>query len=329
MKIPNKTMNLVEAINNALMLEMEKDKTAMVIGEDVGVDGGVFRVTQGLLEKFGPNRVVDTPLAESAIVGVSIGLAINGFKPVAEIQFDGFTYAGLDQLISHAARIRNRSRGRFSVPLVLRFPFSGGIRAPEHHSESPEAIFSHIPGIKVVIPSTPFDAKGLLIASIRDPDPVVFFEPKKIYRAIKQEVPEEHYILPLGQALVEREGNDVTLISFGAMMKIARQAAEELQKENTSVELIDLRTISPLDMKTIISSVEKTGRCIILQEAPRSFSVSSQISAIINEKALLSLKAPVQRVTGFDVITPLAKLEDAFLPNEARVIKAVREAMKY
>ena len=322
-------MNIVEAINSGLMQEMEKDKTVMIIGEDVGVDGGVFRVTQGLLEKFGPNRVVDTPLAESAIVGVSIGLAINGFKPVAEIQFDGFTYAGLDQLISHAARIRTRSRGRFSVPMVLRFPYSGGIRAPEHHSESPEAIFSHIPGIKVVIPSSPFDAKGLLIASIRDPDPVVFFEPKKIYRAIKQEVPEEHYVLPLGQALVEKEGNDVTLISFGAMMKIARQSAEQLQKENISVELIDLRTVSPLDAKTIISSVEKTGRCVILQEAPRSFSVSSQISAIINEKALLSLKAPIMRVTGFDAIMPLAKLEDFFLPNEARVIKAVRDVMKY
>lgn len=325
----SKQMNIVEAINNALMLEMEKDKSVMIIGEDVGVDGGVFRVTQGLMEKFGTNRVVDTPLAESAIAGTAIGLAINGFKPVAEIQFDGFTYSALDQLISHAARMRTRSRGRFTVPLVIRFPFSGGIRAPEHHSESPEAYYAHTPGLKVVIPSTPFDAKGLMIASIEDPDPVIFFEPKKIYRAFKQDVPEEHYALPLGQALVEREGNDITLISYGAMMKVARNAIEQLSKENISIELIDLRTISPIDEDTILASVEKTGRCIILQEAPRSFSVSSHISALINENSLLSLKAPIQRVTGFDVIMPLAKLEDKFLPNEARLIKAVRDVMKY
>jgi pyruvate dehydrogenase E1 component beta subunit len=325
----NKQMNLVEAINNALMLEMQKDKTVIVLGEDVGIDGGVFRVTQGLLEKFGKERVFDTPLAESGIIGTSIGLAINGFKPVAEIQFDGFTFPAFDQLISHAARMRNRSRGRFTIPMVLRFPYSGGIRAPEHHSESPEVLFAHIPGLKVVIPSTPFDAKGLLIASIRDPDPVVFMEPKKVYRAIKQDVPLEHYALPLGQALVAEEGTDVSLISFGAMMKIARQAIELLKKENISIELIDLRTISPLDEKTIIESVEKTGRCVILQEAPRSFGVSSHISAIINENALLSLKAPILRVTGFDVTMPLAKLEEDFLPNEARVIKAVRDVMKY
>ncbi|MBI4170338.1 MAG: alpha-ketoacid dehydrogenase subunit beta, partial [Candidatus Aenigmarchaeota archaeon] len=268
-------MNMVQAINLALHQEMEKDSDVIVLGEDVGVNGGVFRVTEGLFNKF-PDRVIDTPLAESAIVGTSIGMAVMGLKPVAEIQFDGFLPPAFDQLLNHASRIRNRSRGRFHVPLVVRVPCSGGIKALEHHSDSPEAYYCHMPGMKVVMPSRPYNAKGLLISAIRDPDPVIFFEPKRVYRAIKEDVPEEAYTIPLEHAEVLQEGNDITVISWGAMMKTVREAVSGI---TASIEIIDLQTLSPLDEETIIKSVKKTGRVVIVQEAPKSCSLSAEISA--------------------------------------------------
>jgi pyruvate dehydrogenase E1 component beta subunit len=320
-------LNMVEALNLALKQEMEKDKSVLVLGEDVGVDGGVFRVTEGLLKKYGPNRIFDTPLAESGIVGTSIGLAITGMKPVAEIQFDGFTYLAFNQLVNHAARIRNRTRGNLSCPIVVRFPCSGGIRALEHHSDSPEAFFAHIPGLKVVMPSTPYNAKGLLISAIRDPDPVIFMEPKRVYRAIKEEVPDEEYTIPIGKANIVKEGKDVTVITYGAMLWITQRALQQLGAKY-SVELIDLRTISPMDTETIINSVKKTGRCVIVHEAQRSFGVAAEITARINEKALYDLEAPVERVTGHDVVYPLFKNELNYLPSEDRIIAAIEKVMQ-
>lgn len=322
-------LNMVEALNLALKQEMARDKNVIVIGEDVGKDGGVFRVTEGLFEKFGDSRVFDTPLAESGIVGSAIGLAVNGFKPVVEIQFDGFTYLAFDQIISHLARIRTRSRGRFSCPIVIRFPFSGGIHAPEHHSESPEAFYAHIPGIKVVIPSSPSDAKGLLVAAIRDQDPVIFMEPKKIYRSMKEEVPETDYFVPIGKAKIIVEGGHVTLISWGAMVIKCIEAANELAKKGISVELIDLRTLSPLDKDAVISSVKKTGRCVVVHEAPKTCGFGAEIVALINENAFLNLQAPILRVTGFDTPMPLYKLEEYYLPNSARIIEAVNKVMNF
>jgi len=322
-------LTMVQAINLALKQEMEKDNRVLVLGEDVGKDGGVFRVTEGLFDRFGPQRVIDTPLSESGIVGTAIGLAVYGLRPVAEIQFDGFIYPAFDQIISHAARIRTRSRGRFTCPLVIRAPYSGGIHAPEHHSESMEAIYAHTPGLKVVIPSTPYDAKGLIIASIRDPDPVIFLEPKKVYRAIKQEVPEEEYVIPLEKANVVRQGNDVTLISWGAMMKTTLEAADIIQKEGVSTEVIDVRSLSPLDADTIIASAKKTGRVVVAQEAPRTCGFASEIAALINEKALLGLEAPVTRVTGFDTVMPLYKLENLYIPDVHRILKAVESVVKF
>ena len=322
-------LTMVQAINLALKQEMEKDNRVLVLGEDVGKDGGVFRVTEGLFDRFGPQRVIDTPLSESGIVGTAIGLAVYGLRPVAEIQFDGFIYPAFDQIISHAARIRTRSRGRFTCPLVIRAPYSGGIHAPEHHSESMEAIYAHTPGLKVVIPSTPYDAKGLIIASIRDPDPVIFLEPKKVYRAIKQEVPEKEYVIPLEKANVVRQGNDVTLISWGAMMKTTLEAADIIQKEGVSTEVIDVRSLSPLDADTIIASAKKTGRVVVAQEAPRTCGFASEIAALINEKALLSLEAPVKRVTGFDTVMPLYKLENLYIPDVHRILKAVESVVKF
>jgi len=319
-------LNMVDAINLALKQEMKKDKRVIVLGEDVGVDGGVFRVTDDLIKLYGEKRVIDTPLSESGIIGTAIGMAIYGLRPVAEIQFSGFIYPGFDQLISHASRIRNRTRGKFSCPLVVRTPYSGGIRALEHHSESMEALFVHAPGLKVVIPSSPYDAKGLLVAAIRDPDPVIFLEPTRIYRAIKQNVQEEEYLIELGKANIVKKGNDITLIAYGAMVRECMEAAE-LVKE--SVEIIDLRTLSPMDTATIIKSVEKTGRAIVVHEAPRSCGVGAEVIARINEKALLSLKAPVERVTGLDIIIPLYKLEDEYLPNEKRIAKAINKVMKF
>ena len=321
--------NLVEAINHGLMLEMERDPSVVLLGEDVGKEGGVFRVTDGLQAKFGAERVIDTPLAESGIVGVAIGMAVKGLRPVAEIQFEGFLPPAMDQIMNHASRIRNRSRGRFTCPLVIRSPWGGGIHAPEHHSDSPEAIFAHTPGMKVVISSTPYDAKGLIISAIRDPDPVLFFEPKRIYRAIKEEVPDESYTIPIGQAKVVREGKDITVITWGAMVREVLRAAEMADGEGIQAEVIDLRTISPMDENAFLESVRKTGRAVVVHEAPPTCGVGAEIIARINEKALLSLQAPVVRVTGFDIIVPLMKLENHYLPSPERILAGIRKVMKF
>jgi pyruvate dehydrogenase E1 component beta subunit len=322
-------LNMVEAINLALREEMERDSRVVVLGEDVGKEGGVFRVTDGLQERFGPDRVVDTPLAESGIVGTAFGMAVYGLLPIAEIQFEGFLYPCLDQIANHISRIRNRSRGRFTCPLVIRTPYGGGIHAPEHHSDSPEAILAHIPGIKVVIPSTPYEAKGLLLSAIRDPDPVIFMEPKRIYRAIREEVPEGDYIIPLGKARLVQEGKDVTVVAWGAMVREVLNAAEQLKGDKIDLEIIDLRTISPIDVETIITSIRKTGRGVIVHEAPRTCGLGAEIIALINEKALLSLQAPVERVTGFDIPVPLLKTEHYYLPNPKRIVMAVKKVMSF
>ena len=322
-------LNMVEAINLALREEMERDNRVVILGEDVGREGGVFRVTDGLQQKFGPDRVIDTPLAELGIVGTAIGMALYGLRPIPEIQFEGFLYPCLDQINNHLGRIRNRSRGRFTCPLVIRVPYGGGIHAPEHHSDSPEAILAHIPGIKVVIPSTPYEAKGLLVSSVRAPDPVIFLEPKRIYRAIREEVPEGDYTIPLGKARVIQEGTQITVIAWGAMIREALNAAEKLKPEKVSVEVIDLRTISPMDVDTIITSVRKTGRAVIVHEAPKTCGLGAEIIALINEKALLSLQAPIERVTGFDIPVPLMKSEHYYLPNPERIVSAVKKVMSF
>ncbi len=320
-------LNIVQAINDALKTEMRRDPTVIVMGEDVGVNGGVFRVTEGLYQEFGPDRSIDTPLSEAGIVGTAIGMALNGLKPVAEIQFDGFLAPAFDQIVSHAARIRWRSRGRFHVPLVIRAPYGGGIRGPELHSESPEAYYAHTPGLKVVIPSNPYDAKGLLIAAIRDPDPVIYLEPKRLYRAFRAEVPEEDYIVPIGKARVAREGSDVTVIAWGAMVPIALRAAEKISPQ--SVEVIDLRTIVPLDVETVIESVKKTGRVVIVHEAPRTCGFGSELAALVNDKAFEYLKAPIVRVTGPDTAIPQARLEDYYLPDVGRCVRAIKTVLSY
>ena len=317
---------MVEALNDALRLEMKRDKNIVIIGEDVGEDGGVFRVTDGLAKGYGNKRVIDSPLAESGIVGTGIGMSLVGLKPVCEIQFEGFIFPAIDQIVNHASRMRNRSRGRFTTPILVRCPIGGGIKALEHHSDSPETYFVHTPGIKVVMPSGPYDAKGLLISALREKDPVIFFEPKKIYRAIKEEVPDEAYAIPLGKANVIKEGKDVTLIAYGAWVKTAKEAINSLK--NVDVELIDLRTISPLDTETIINSVKKTGKCVIVQEAPKTLGLASEIIARINEKALYSLEAPVERVCGFDTIVPLRIHEDYYLPSAEKIISAIERVMK-
>jgi pyruvate dehydrogenase E1 component beta subunit len=322
-------LNMVEAINLALREEMERDSRVVVLGEDVGKEGGVFRVTDGLQERYGVDRVVDTPLAESGIVGTAFGLAVYGLLPIAEIQFEGFLYPCLDQINNHISRIRNRSRGRFTCPLVIRTPYGGGIHAPEHHSDSPEAILAHIPGIKVVIPSTPYEAKGLLLSSIRDPDPVIFMEPKRIYRAIREEVPEGDYSIPIGEARMVQEGKDVTVIAWGAMVREVLNAAEQLKGDKIELEIIDLRTISPIDVETVITSIRKTGRGVIVHEAPKTCGLGAEIIALINEKALLSLQAPIERVTGFDIPVPLMKTEHYYLPNPKRIVMAVKKVMSF
>jgi pyruvate dehydrogenase E1 component beta subunit len=321
--------NMVEAINLALREEMGRDDKIVILGEDVGREGGVFRVTDGLQEAFGQDRVVDTPLAELGIVAVAFGMAAYGSRPIAEIQFEGFLYACLDQINNHLGRIRNRSRGRFTCPMVIRTPYGGGIHAPEHHSDSPEAILAHIPGIKTVIPSTPYEAKGLLISSIRDPDPVIFMEPKRIYRAIREEVPEGEYTIPLGKARMVREGKDVTVVAWGAMVREALAAAEQLKADKIDLEIIDLRTISPMDTETIVASIKKTGRGVIVHEAPKTCGLAAEIIAQVNEKALLSLQAPIERVTGFDIPVPLMKSEHYNLPNPQRIVSAVKKVMSF
>lgn len=318
--------NMVEALNDALRLEMKRDKNIVIIGEDVGEDGGVFRVTDGLAKEYGNKRVIDSPLAESGIVGAGIGMSLVGLKPVCEIQFEGFIFPAIDQIVNHASRMRNRSRGRFTTPILIRCPIGGGIKALEHHSDSPETYLVHTPGLKVVIPSGPYDAKGLLISALREKDPVVFFEPKKIYRAIKEEVPDDAYAIPLGKANVIKEGEDVTLIAYGAWVKTAKEAIQNLK--SVDVELIDLRTISPLDTETIINSVKKTGKCVIVQEAPKTLGLASEIIARINEKALYSLEAPVERVCGYDTIVPLRIHEDYYLPSAEKIVSAIERVMK-
>jgi len=320
---------LVEAINDALRCEMAADDRVILLGEDIGRAGGVFRVTAGLQALYGAQRVVDTPLAESGIVGMALGMAIADLRPVAEMQFMAFLYPAFDQITNHLGRMRNRSRGRFSCPMVIRAPYGGGIHPPEHHSESGEAILAHTPGIKVVIPATPYDAKGLLISAIRDPDPVIFLEPERIYRSVRQEVPEGLYTEPIGQARVVQEGTDVTVIGWGSMMHEVNQAADIMHGEGVRVEVIDLRTISPMDVSTIIASVEKTGRAVVVHEAPRTCGLGAEIVAQINEKALLSLEAPVERVTGFDTVFPLPKLEKYYLPTTERVVEALRRVLAF
>lgn len=322
-------LNIVQAVNSALKEEMERDPDVVVLGEDVGRNGGVFRATEDLWEKWGDSRVMDTPIAESGITGFAIGMAVAGFKPVVEIQFDGFILPALDQMISHAARIRWRSRGRYHVPMVMRAPYGGGIKALEHHSDSPESHFIHAPGLKVVIPSTPTDAKGLLISSIRDPDPVVFLEPKRIYRAIKEEVPEGDFAIPIGEAKIAMEGEDVTVIAWGAMVREAIGGAKAALEEGISAEVIDLRTLSPVDTNTIIKSVSKTGRVVIVHEAPKTLGFGAELLSLINEKAFLSLEAPIERITGFDTIVPLPKLEHHYFPNAERIKKGILKVANF
>lgn len=317
-------ITLVEAVNQALAYEMAHDENVICMGEDIATNGGVFRATVGLLEKFGSERVLDTPLAETMLAGIAIGMASQGLKPVTEFQFMGFIYPGLDHVLNHASRLRNRTRGRLNCPLVYRAPFGGGIHAPEHHSESTEALFAHIPGLRVVIPSSPARAYGLLLASIRDPDPVIFLEPKRIYRWQKQNVPDNGEALPLDKAFVLRQGNDVTLITWGAMIKETLQAAEQLSKENISAEVIDLATIKPIDTNTILDSIEKTGRCVIVHEAARNCGVGAEIAAQICEFSFEALHAPVQRVTGYDTVMPYFQLEKFYLPSVKRITDAVK-----
>ena len=327
--VDSQSLTLVQAVRDGIYGEMERDDDVVVLGEDVGENGGVFRATQGLIEEFGSDRVVDTPLAESGIVGTSVGMAAYGLRPVAEIQFLGFIYPAFDQIVSHAARLRTRSRGRFSCPMVVRAPYGGGIRAPEHHSESTEAFFAHQPGLKVVIPSTPHDTKGLLASAIRDPDPVVFLEPKLIYRAFREDVPEESYTVPLGEAAVRREGADVSVFTWGAMTRPTIEAAEELADEGIDCEVVDLRTLSPLDEDTIIESFKKTGRAVVVHEAPKSGGLAGEIIATIQEDVLLYQEAPINRVTGFDVPFPLYALEDYYLPEAARIKDEIRETVGF
>jgi pyruvate/2-oxoglutarate/acetoin dehydrogenase E1 component len=323
------TLNLVEAIRLALREEMVRDPNVLLLGEDVGHEGGVFRVTEGLQQSFGTERAIDTPLAESGIVGIAFGMALLGLRPVAEIQFMGFLPPALDQIISHIGRIRNRSRGIYSAPLVIRMPYGGGIHAPEHHSESTEALLVHTPGIKVVVPSTPADACGLLKSAIRDPDPVLFLEPKRIYRAIKDQVPEDMAPIPLGKARKVRSGRDLTLVAWGALVRETQVAAEALTADGVEAEILDLRTLSPLDSETLLASVRSTGRCLVVHEAPRTCGLGAEISALLMEGALLQLKAPVTRVTGFDTVMPLFKGEHYYLPDAERIVRAARKMLAF
>ncbi len=322
-------MTIVQAINNALDIKLADDNSVVVYGEDVGVVGGVFRVTEGLQKKYGIERVFDSPLAESAIVGTGVGMALSGLRPVVEMQFDGFSYPAFNQIISNVSRMHNRSRGRFRIPMVIRFPYGGGINAIEHHSESPEALYSHIPGLKVVAPSTPHDAKGLLISAIESEDPVIFMEPKRIYRAIKQEVSTEKFTIPIGKAKVLNEGTDVTVVAFGAMIRECQRAMVMAKEAGISVELIDLRTIYPIDKETIANSIKKTGRLVVVAEAQRSFSVGSELIAIANEEAFLHLEAPPKRVMGFDTIIPLAQGEKYFMITPDRIFYEIVKTVKF
>jgi len=321
-------LTLVQAINLALTQEMEADESVVILGEDVGLNGGVFRVTEGLQQRFGDHRVVDTPLAESGIMGTAIGLAMNGIKSVPEIQFEGFLGPAYDQLVNHGARYRSRTRGAVTIPMTVRVPVGGGIHAPELHSDSPEAIYAHTPGLKVLMPSSPYDAKGMLISAIRDPDPCIFFEPKRIYRAFREEVPEDEYTVPIGKAKIVEEGSDLTVVTWGAMTIQCINAMDSLP-EDLSVELIDLRTIYPLDVDTVVESVKKTGRCVVAHEAPLTAGLGAEISALVQERCFLHLEAPVQRVTGFDTFMPYYKMELDYLPEAPRVAEAITACAAY
>jgi pyruvate dehydrogenase E1 component beta subunit len=322
-------VSLVEAVNLALRRAMAEDQSVLVLGEDVGVDGGVFRATEGLLELYGDHRVIDTPLAEAAIVGVSIGLAAQGFRPVAEIQFTGFAYSCIDQLINHASRLRTRTRGRLTCPLVLRSPAGGGIHAVEHHSESPEAMFAHIPGLKVVIPSSPARAYGLLLSAIRDPDPVVFLEPTRLYRSAREDILDDGSAIPLQSCFLLRSGRDITLVSWGAMLTEMLQAAERLSQDGIEAEVIDVATLKPLDSTTILDSVARTGRLVIVQEAPLTGGFGAEIAARVASAGLMNLLAPIERVTGYDTVMPYPRSEAWYMPSMDRVVVAARRAMEY
>ncbi|MBD3220029.1 alpha-ketoacid dehydrogenase subunit beta [bacterium] len=322
-------LTMVQALNLALREEMERDESVLVMGEDVGIDGGVFRVTDGLHEQFGPQRSLDTPLAESGILGTAIGMAIAGLRPVAEMQFSGFSYLMMGQWEGNATRMRSRTQGQHTCPLVVRMPYGGGVRALEHHSESREAMYATCPGGKVVIPSGPRNARALLLAAIRDDDPVVFMEPKHSYRSFREEVPEESETMPIGQAQVAREGDDLTVVAWGAMMRPTLKAVDEVAAKGASIEVIDLLTINPLDSDTICASVQKTGRCVIVQEAPRSFGVASEIIARINDDVLLYLEAPIKRLTGYDVVTPYFGREKSYIPPVSRIVHGLRETLEF
>jgi pyruvate dehydrogenase E1 component beta subunit len=322
-------MTMIEAINQALTLELERDQRVVLFGEDIGANGGVFRVTEHLQKKFGESRVFDTPLAESGIMGTAVGMAVYGLRPIAEIQFAGFLYVCMNQLVSQAARMRYRSAGAYTCPLVVRAPYGGGVRTPEMHSDSLEGIFLQTPGLKVIIPSNPYDAKGLLASAVADPDPVLFLENIKLYRSFRQETPSEHYTIPLGKANVVQEGEDVSIFAYGAMVNVALEAAKKAQQElGTSCEVIDLRTIGPLDEEAIVQSVEKTGRAIIVHEAPRAGGIGAEVTAIINDKCLYSLLKPVARVTGYDTPFPVPGVEDYYLPTPGKVLAALKEVME-
>ena len=320
-------ITLIEALTQAMAYEMRRDPSVMVLGEDVGINGGVFRATSGLIQEFGPERILDTPLDETTIAGLTVGLAAQGMKPVAEAQFDGFMYPMVDHIICHAARLRYRTRGRMSCPMVLRVPWGGGIRAPEHHSEANEAIFTNVPGLRVVMPSSPQRAYGLLLAAIRDPDPVIFFEPKRIYRQYKEEVPDDGEALPLDVCFVLRDGSDVTLVTWGSQVKETLEAADALAKDGISAEVIDLATVKPLDFDTIHESVKKTGRCVIVHEAPRTAGFGAEIAAQLAEKAMYDLVAPVERVTGYDTHIPLFRLEMKYLPSVEKIVAAAKRTL--
>ena len=321
-------INLAQALNGALDTALESDERVVLLGEDIGRTGGVFRITDGLRDRHGENRVFDQPVAESGIVGAAFGMAVAGMRPITELQFMGFSYPAYDQVISHVSRIRNRSNHRFSAPMVIRIPYGGGIGAAEHHSESAEAIYAHVPGLKVVVPSTPHDARGLLLAAVEDPDPVVFPEPIRLYRAVKEEVPDIYYRIDIGPVRVERSGEDVTLISWGAMMKETRAAADALDRRGVSVEVIDVRTLSPLDREGLARSAKKTGRVVVVHEAPLTGGLGGEIAATIQERCLYSLLAPVQRVTGWDTVFPLKRSEEHYLPSTDRIIAAARRTLE-
>jgi len=323
------TMNIIQAVNDALKLEMRRDKRVVVLGEDVGKFGGVFRATSGLYEEFGADRVMDTPLAEAGIIGTAIGMALYGLRPVPEIQFADFIFPAFDQIVNELAKFRYRSGGQYPAPVVIRTPYGGGIRGGHYHSQSPEALFIHTPGLKVVVPSNPYDAKGLLLSAIRQNDPVLFLEPKRVYRASKGEVPEgEDYTIPLGVAKVVREGSQLTLVAWGAMLHTAGEAAEQAAAQGIDVELIDLRTLLPFDLETLLASVKKTGRCVILQEAPKTCGFAAELIASIQERAMEYLEAPIERVCGFDTPFPYA-LEHEYLPNAERTVSAMRRVMEW